>query len=109
MPTAEARAIFADAERLLAALRDLQTREYSLAGHLRYANDARELEAMENRLVSLRDLAAEIARQYASAIDRYAVAIKADFGSAVQTALPTGGTPSGAAHGPTAKSRIVGH
>jgi hypothetical protein len=76
MPTPAARALFADAQKLMDALRALQDRKHALVEQLRYAPTREELTALHERVDSMRGVAAELSRQYANAVDRYVDAVR---------------------------------
>jgi hypothetical protein len=75
MPTPAARALFADAQKLTDALRDLQDREHALVERLRYAPTRGELTSLHERIDSMRGVAVDLSRQYAEAVDRYVAAV----------------------------------
>jgi len=83
MPTPAARALFAEAQKLVDALRDLQDREHALVEQLRYAPTREELTALHERIDSMRGVAAELSRQYAESVDWYVTAVRDSLGVAI--------------------------
>jgi hypothetical protein len=83
MPNPAARALFAEAQKLMDALRALQDREHALVEQLRYFLTREELTALHERIDSMRGVAAELSRQYAEAVDRYVDAVRDSLAVAV--------------------------
>jgi hypothetical protein len=68
--------MFADAEKLIEALRDLHDRQRALAERMRHAQTVDELDLLHAQLESMQGVSAELSRHYAEAIERYVVEVK---------------------------------
>jgi hypothetical protein len=76
MPTAEARAFFAEADRLLDALKDLHGREHALVARMRLATTRREFCNLHKEIAALQGVWLDLYAKHCEAIASYAAAVE---------------------------------
>jgi hypothetical protein len=87
MPTAEARAIFAEAQQLVEALIILHDRQHAMVEKLRFASTAEALKTLHAQIGSMQAVSLDLSKQYAEAVDRYVAAVSNSLGDGVPPAL----------------------